>query len=645
MALPNFVQRAAGSPQFRRQWLAWAVLMAVFAALLVFMQGREYRSIERDEQVHLQTQVRVAERVLTGQIQSVDAALRTMLASLDRWRGADGFLPFAHEHLRRVEAMMPGAQAFVVLDAKGQCQLSSSPDLQDLDFSRSAFYLDARASADSRQLQVPPPYRSVLGVWTVSIARAVVGPDGRFQGVVAAMLSPDYFQTLMQRLRYSEDMRVALIHSGGWMYVSSPPGDEMQQTNFAEGESFFMRHRRTGQNQSFQQGTDSHGVERVAMLQTVTLPDMPHSFVAVASRDTDAMFRQWRHDSINHAAFLLAVGLFSALVLVRYQKGAAALRQLAQASEEALQRSHRRFEQVASTIPSVLFDFDMAAHGIARVSYVSPYSQQLLGISPAQLMADPMRMLRHIHSLDGDSIRKALLDAVRKGASFDCEFRYTPPHGEERWIRMSATPAEDRPEDARDAKPAPGPAPLPHWSGYLVDITDAKTHQQTLYVMAYQDPLTGAANRRNLMEKLQAELARVQRTQAPASLIMLDVDFFKRINDSHGHDAGDEVLKQLVTVLQHALRSIDTLGRLGGEEFAILLPQTPLDAALTLAERLRALVEQTPAVVPGGTLAFTVSLGVAALQAGMADFNEAIKQADEAMYRAKQTGRNRVCSA
>lgn len=636
MQTPAWLPRALGNRPFLHQWLVWLALVLAWAALMLFMQWREYRSIARDEQAHLQTQVLIAERVLTGQIASVDAALRTMIASLDRWRGADGYLPFAQEHLRRVEAMMPGSQAFLVLDATGTCLLSSSPDLMGLNFSRSAFFAEARAGTNPRALYIPAPLRSVLGVWSVTIARPFFSPDGKFQGVVAAMLAPDYFQSLMSRLRYTEDMRVALIHGGGLIYVSSPPGDELYQTNFADGESFFTRHRASGREQSYQQGIVVGGTERAAMLQTVTLPDTRagQSFVAVASRDLQAMYAQWRRDSLIHMAFVLGAAVLSALALRRYQKGALALQQLAWESEQAVQRSNRRFQQVADTIPSVLFDFAMAPTGRAQVLYVSPYSQQLLGSSPEQLTADPMRMLRHIHSRDGDSIRHTLQEAVRRELPFDCEFRYTPPEGSERWIRMSATPATDAQAGA-----------LPHWSGYLVDITDAKHHQQTLQALAYQDALTGAANRRCLMERLQAELARVQRTHASASLIMLDVDHFKRINDNFGHDAGDEVLKHLVNLLQSGLRSIDTLGRLGGEEFAILLPETPTEAASALAERLRQRIEQAPVTVGTQTIHVTVSLGVAPLHAQVADFNEAIKRADGAMYRAKESGRNQVCCA
>lgn len=133
----------------------------------------------------------------------------------------------------------------------------------------------------------------------------------------------------------------------------------------------------------------------------------------------------------------------------------------------------------------------------------------------------------------------------------------------------------------------------------MYDITDSKLRIDTLHELAYRDPLTGAENRRAFMEKLEAEFQRTQRTGNAAALIMLDIDHFKLVNDTYGHDVGDLVLKHLVSVLQGGLRRIDTLGRIGGEEFAVLLPETTLVAATELAERLRALVASQQASAPG----------------------------------------------
>ena len=157
--------------------------------------------------------------------------------------------------------------------------------------------------------------------------------------------------------------------------------------------------------------------------------------------------------------------------------------------------------------------------------------------------------------------------------------------------------------------------------------------------LARIDELTGLANRRALYEEGENLAAQSRRLGNPLSLIALDVDHFKQINDTHGHLWGDNALQHLSRLLTASLRETDVCGRIGGEEFAILLPGTPLEDAVGVAETLRAKLEASPLVMPTGELPMTASLGVTE---GNAPVGELIRQADVALYRAKSLGRNRV---
>lgn len=192
---------------------------------------------------------------------------------------------------------------------------------------------------------------------------------------------------------------------------------------------------------------------------------------------------------------------------------------------------------------------------------------------------------------------------------------------------------------------------VPLWEGtrplglfwMLSDITLRKQRESALEHLAATDTLTQLPNRRAFLARLEQEWSRVQQGQAqPGVLLMIDIDFFKRVNDTWGHAVGDQVLKHLAALLQQHLRGTDMAGRLGGEEFAVLLPQTPIQAGLGVAEQLREVIAATPAVTDQGAIAFAVSIGVSSLSAGLANTDQGLEQADAALYYAKRHGRNQV---
>jgi len=169
--------------------------------------------------------------------------------------------------------------------------------------------------------------------------------------------------------------------------------------------------------------------------------------------------------------------------------------------------------------------------------------------------------------------------------------------------------------------------------------------EQRNYELAMKDVLTGLSNRRAISDVLQVAVARAQRHGQLLSVLMLDIDHFKRINDSYGHQAGDVVLRGVAQTLSSRLRAQDEIGRFGGEEFLVVLPDTGLDGALILAEALRAAIEATPTQWGAHRIAATISIGLrGGMVAGSDTADSVVAAADAALYRAKQAGRNRVDS-
>ncbi len=182
------------------------------------------------------------------------------------------------------------------------------------------------------------------------------------------------------------------------------------------------------------------------------------------------------------------------------------------------------------------------------------------------------------------------------------------------------------------------------------DITERKKldaalreSEHKMRFLASTDSLTGAKNRRSFFVSGNKELARSKRYQRPLCILMLDIDHFKKVNDDHGHAAGNAVLKNMVSVCHKSLRKQDILGRLGGEEFGIILPEIKISAAYTIAERLRKQLMELQTRTKNTIIHFTVSIGITQCKSDTWTLDNLLSQADHALYKAKQEGRNRVC--
>ncbi len=286
------------------------------------------------------------------------------------------------------------------------------------------------------------------------------------------------------------------------------------------------------------------------------------------------------------------------------------------ARTDELEESETRFRQLAEAA----FEAILVCEG-TRVRDCNDAAVDLYGVPRAQLIGSSI--LRFVEQDAGDALDRQLA-------------RPTDAPFESRHLRHDGTvfPVEARVRHM-------------HYRGAdalvvaVRDITEHKAMEGRLRHLASTDPLTGIANRRHFMEQGRAEFSRSTRYGYSLAVMMLDVDHFKRINDTYGHDVGDQALKALTDTVGHALRGSDLLGRLGGEEFALLLPSTPLAGAHILAERIRGEVERMRLDTSSGELSFTISIGVCEF-AEEEGFDVLLNRADRALYTAKHGGRNRV---
>lgn len=179
----------------------------------------------------------------------------------------------------------------------------------------------------------------------------------------------------------------------------------------------------------------------------------------------------------------------------------------------------------------------------------------------------------------------------------------------------------------------------------VMDELELRLANRELAVLAQTDPLTGSLNRRTFFSLSEREIGRRRRTGCDIAVLVLDIDHFKKINDTYGHSAGDRVLAQFADQIGQTIRVQDVFARLGGEEFGLILPDASLNQAIETGERLRRIVEQTPIHTDAGPIKITVSMGAAMVKPGEASVESALQRADQALYRAKHCGRNRVVAA
>ncbi len=185
---------------------------------------------------------------------------------------------------------------------------------------------------------------------------------------------------------------------------------------------------------------------------------------------------------------------------------------------------------------------------------------------------------------------------------------------------------------------------LPYLISQYKLLTDRAKIYKRLQKISITDTLTGTANKQHFLQRYEEEFNRSRKFGFELSFLMVDIDYFKKYNDEHGHLVGDEILREISGILKENVREIDFLGRFGGEEFSIFLPQTDIEQAKSVAERLRRTVEKYQFEVYDEKIKLTISIGAAAFPNNTRSKNRLIDLADKSLYKAKQTGRNRVCT-
>lgn len=647
-ALPQTLWRLCRSSRARLALFSLLIWLGV-ACLMVFLLLAERRQAERKAEADVQGVSTLLEARLAGMVQRVHADLEHLALSLPseafRQEAAARFGAHVVRELGLHSRLFPEVAGFRVLDAVGNLLYASKGRVEGESFADRS-YFKAFENGRGNGLFFSEVQSDRLSARPVLYVAVPVRNDGGgLQGVVVAQLDLAYLSQWFDSvgvgangvvsLRRVEDGKLILRRPFVPNLLDKPLiNHPLQQRLDAGVRSGVLRMHAT-----------VDGVERIYGFRRVG--DYP--FVVIAGLATGDYLAEWRQACLLAGIVGLLLLLALALALVRV------LRSGARETEVAcrLRDSEARYRALAENSHDVIWTADISTR---RYTYASPSIREMTGYTVEEVVGQPIdswltaesagRLAREI-----DLSLRRIAAGDQAASVLVSELELVRKDGGQIFIEVVASYLRDEHGVARSilgvtrnvSERKAAECALKESNRQLhARIEEIGRLQVALQELAVRDSLTGLYNRRYLDETLEREVSRARREGIPLSLVMLDIDYFKRVNDTYGHQVGDEVLRTLAATLSADIRAEDVACRYGGEEFLILLPNMPLSNAMQRAEAWRSAVERLSIAHGNFRLTFTISLGVSAYPDHGKTPDELTRCADQALYKAKRDGRNRV---
>jgi diguanylate cyclase (GGDEF)-like protein/PAS domain S-box-containing protein len=604
----------------RRNAIEWAWLVLV-VALCATMAGY---AVWRERALTLAAnaeRMRMLTLNIDAQLQRQMGGVRNALLSARAAFLPEGGCPLQCRQilLHSLKMAMPGVTALAVVDRQGRTGMSVD-ESGFVSLENRAYLAGVESMHAPETLYLSQPQQKSPAPSNIELSMAMLDSDGHNAGAVSAILSPAYLANILRAALYAPDMNGAITDENGSriLEVGAEPAPDL----------LFARHGQSGESLTVMTGGERLVVQRTMLLRGAGLDK---SLVIGMSRDVGRMALAWNGMAWACGCALGLSGLAGALGLIWLQRRRAELESLAQARAETLATTALRVDMALAGANLGLWDWHLPSDSRT----VDARAGAMLGYAHDEPKGAAREWRTLMHPDDRPAHDAAL--AGHRGDSSRClEMEYRMRHRSGEWIWLL-----DRGNVVERTETG---APL-RMLGTCMDISVRKLAEAELAHLAFYDGLTKLPNRRLLRDRLEHAIAKCERGACHGAVLFVDLDNFKSMNDTMGHEVGDRFLEMVAFRLQQVMREIDTVARLGGDEFVILLED--LGAQFAEAVGHAELVAQKVLnalnlcyTLGGRELHSTPSIGVVMFGSGGHTVDDLLRQADLAMYEAKAGGRN-----
>ena len=623
-------------PRPRRRGAEWLVLAGVLlmSALMVgYFIWSERRLLIASDIERMRMQTLIIDENLQHQFEGVRNALDSARRAFHPTNACNG--ECRRVLLQSLKRAMPGVRALVVVDRRGHILLSDD-DLRDARLDDRQYTSQVASMHSPDTLYLSQPYENTPGVFNIKLSLALTGHEGRSDarpgGAASAILNPEYFDAVMRSALYAPDMNSAITEDSGRRILYVPADPAAMRTRGAP-DPLFAQHQKSGRMLTVLEGVANGGERRLVVQRTMQLQGLglDKTLVISLSRSTSQIEAGWHSLAWTSALAWLLTGVIGAVGLLLAQRRRLALEELAQARNEERAAAADRVELALNGANLGLWEWQMTDD----VRTIDARSAAMLGYAPGELALDHGEWRVLVHPEDWEILERALaLHLADRSRPYEAEYRMRHRNGHWVWLQSRGKVVE-RNSDGTALRMV----------GTRMDISARKLAEAEIAHLAFYDGLTGLPNRRLLLDRLGHAIARGERGGCHGAVLFVDLDNFKQLNDTMGHDMGDRLLEMVAFRLQQVMRDSDTVARLGGDEFVILLDDvggSPAQAA-SHAEIVANKIVQAlglPYALDGHELRSTPSIGIVLFGEGHHTIHDLLRQADMAMYEAKAAGRN-----